>query len=53
VPGCQRDDQTAIKRPGRARCHNQTAIRHAREGRNGALDLAGVAQVDGVDFQLE
>ena len=30
----------------RARRHDQAAIRSAREGRDGALDLAGVAHVD-------
>ena len=30
----------------RAPCHDQAAIRRAREGRDGALDLAGVAHVD-------
>jgi Tripartite tricarboxylate transporter family receptor len=41
VASCQRNDQIAMKRHGRARRHDQTAIRSAREGRNGALDLAG------------
>jgi hypothetical protein len=41
VPGRQRDDQIAMKRRGPARWHDQTAIRSAREGRDGALDLAG------------
>ena len=31
-----------------ARRHDQTAIRGAREGRNGALDLADIARVDRV-----
>src|SRR5262245_25662672 len=30
--------------------HDQSAIRGAREGRNGALDLAGVAHVDRADL---
>ena len=50
VPGRQRDDQIAMKPRGRARRHDQAAIRSAREGRDGALDLAGVAHVDRVDL---
>ena len=46
VPGRQRDDQIAMNRRQRARRHDQAAIRGAREGRDGALDLAGVAHVD-------
>src|SRR6266700_4110862 len=34
----------------RARRHNQAAIRRARECRDGALDLAGVAYVDRADL---
>jgi hypothetical protein len=41
VSGRQRDDQVAMKPRGRARRHDQTAIRGACEGRDGALDLAG------------
>ena len=37
----------------RARRHDQTAIRRAREGRDGALDLAGVAHIDRVDLHPE
>ncbi|HEY5130994.1 MAG TPA: hypothetical protein VIJ35_27510 [Bradyrhizobium sp.] len=37
-----------MKRRGRARRHDQAAIRGAREGRDGALDLAGVAHIDRV-----
>jgi hypothetical protein len=43
VLGRQRDDQVAMNERQRARGHDQTAIRGAREGRDGALDLAGVA----------
>ena len=46
VPGRQRDDQIAMNHRQRARRHDQTAIRGAREGRDGALDLARVAHVD-------
>ena len=46
MPGRQRDDQIAMKRRRRARRHDQAAIRSAREGRDGTLDLAGVAHVD-------
>ena len=46
VPGRQRDDQIAMKLRQRARRHDQAAIRSAREGRDGALDLARVAHVD-------
>ena len=45
VPGRKRDDQIAMKHRQRAPCHDQTAIRGARECRDGALDLAGVADV--------
>ena len=46
VPGRQRDDQIAMNVRQRARRHDQAAIRAARECRDGALDLAGVAHVD-------
>jgi hypothetical protein len=46
VPGRQRDDQIAMKGRGHDRCHDPTAIRSSREGRDGALDLAGVAHID-------
>jgi hypothetical protein len=46
VPGRQRDDQIAMSARQRARRHDQAAIRGARECRDGALDLAGVAHVD-------
>ena len=37
----------------RARRHDQTAIRGAREGRDGALDLSGVAHVDWAQLHPE
>ena len=46
VPGGQCDDQFAITYRGSARRNDQTAIRRAREGRDGALDFVGVACVD-------
>ena len=53
MPGRQRDDQIAmnVRRP--ARCHDQTAIGGARERRDGALDLVGVAHVDRVHLHPE
>jgi hypothetical protein len=35
------------------RSRDQTAIRSAREGRDGALDLAGVAHIDRAQFHPE
>src|SRR5262249_49227515 len=52
VPDRQLDDQIAIKRRGGALRHDQSATRRAREGRDGTLDLAGVAHVDRVDPPL-
>ena len=52
MPGRQRDDQIAMKPSLPRRRHDQTAIRSAREGRDGALDLAGVAHVDRVTSTL-
>src|SRR5262249_58526234 len=46
VPGRKRDDQIAMNRRQRTRSHDQAAIRRAREGRDGAFDLDGVAHVD-------
>ena len=46
VPRRKRDDQIAMNQCRPARGHDQTAIRGAREGRDGALDLAGVALVE-------
>ena len=42
-----------MQRRRRARRHDQAAIRRAREGRDGALDLAGVAHVDRADLDPE
>ena len=46
VSGGQRDDQLAMSDRQHARRHNQANVRGAREGRDGALDLAGVAHAD-------
>ena len=46
VPGRQRDDQIAMNERRPARRHDQAAIRNAREGRDGALDVAGVTKAD-------
>ena len=46
MPGRKRDDQIAMNARQRARRHDQAAITGARECRDAALDLAGVAQVD-------
>ena len=53
VPGRQRDDQIAMRARQRARRHDQAAIRGAREGRDGALDLAGVAHIDRAHLHAE
>ena len=53
VLGSKCDDQTAINRRQSARRHDQTAIRGAREGRNGALYLPDTARVDRVYLQPE
>jgi len=45
VPGCERDDQIPMTDRQRARRHDQAAVRRAREGRDRALNLAGVAHV--------
>src|SRR5262249_28727286 len=36
-----------------AGCHDQAAARGAREGRDGAFDLTGIAHVDRSDLHLE
>jgi hypothetical protein len=43
VPGRKRGDQIAMNERQRAPRHYQAAIRGAREGRDSALELAGVA----------
>src|SRR5262249_49202406 len=53
VPSRQRDDQIVMQKPHRARRQNQTAVGRARECRDGALDLAGVAHIDRVDLHPE
>src|SRR5258706_11814084 len=47
VSGRQCDDQIAMNHRQPARRYNQTAIGYTREGRDGLLDLGGVAHVDG------
>jgi pimeloyl-ACP methyl ester carboxylesterase len=46
VPRSKRNDQITMNDRRRARRRDDAAIRDARERRNGALDLAGVAHVD-------
>jgi hypothetical protein len=46
VSGRQCDDQLAMTLRYRAGRDDQAAIRGAREGREGAFDLAGIAHVD-------
>jgi hypothetical protein len=46
VPGCQSDDQLAMRHRLRARRYDQAAIAGAREGRDSAPDLAGIADID-------
>src|SRR5262249_12651074 len=53
VPGGQRDDETTMNRRRCARCHDQTAIRGAGEGRDRPFDLAGVTYVDCVHLDTE
>jgi hypothetical protein len=53
VPGRKRDDQFAMNHCQRARRQNKTTVRRAREGRDGALDLAGIAHVDRADLHAE
>jgi hypothetical protein len=42
-----------MTRRGRACRHDQAATGRAREGRDGTLDLLGVAHVDGADLHPE
>src|SRR5262249_28415731 len=49
----QRDDQIAMNIGQRAARHDQATIRGARERRDGALDLAGVARVERAHLQTE
>ena len=53
MPGRQRDDQIAMNAASRARRHDQAAIRRAREGRDGALDLAASRTLTGLYFHPE
>ena len=46
MPSRQRNDQPAMKYRRRAPRHDQAAIRTLRERRDGALNLAGIAQVN-------
>src|SRR5262249_40646114 len=46
VPGRKGDDQSERRPRQRPPRHDQAAIRGAREGRSGALDLADVAQIE-------
>src|SRR5262249_61475968 len=51
--GRHRDDQMAVKLRKRSPRHDQAAIWVAREGREGALDLSGLAHTDGADLNPE
>jgi len=53
VPGRQRDDQIAMNRRQRAPCHDQAAIRAARESGDGALDLDRVVHLDRAQLHPE
>src|SRR5262249_6780916 len=53
MPGRERNYQLAMHRPCRGTRHNQAAIRLAREYRDGALDLAGIADIDGFHLNPE
>ena len=46
VPGGKRDNQVAMNVCQRAPGHDQTTVRGARKGRDGRLDLAGVAHIN-------
>ena len=49
MAGRQRDDQVAVNGGARASCHDQAAVAERANPVNGALDLASVAQVDGLN----
>ena len=53
MTGRQRDDQVAMNYRQRARRHDQAVIRPAREGRDGALDLAGVVHINRVQLDAK
>src|SRR5439155_18905702 len=53
VLGRQRDDQIAMTLRQLASRQDQTGIRRAREGRDGALDLGRIADVDRDDLHPE
>ena len=53
VPRRKRDDQTAINKTRPAGGHDQSTIWGSREGRDDALDLAGVALVERADLHPE
>jgi hypothetical protein len=53
VPSRKRDDQVAMNDRQWTPGHDQTAIRGACKGRDGALNLAGVAHVDRNYFHAE
>ena len=50
VLGCKADNQVAMKHGRRARKHDLTAIRLARESSDGALHLADIARVNQVQL---
>ena len=53
MPGRQRDDQIAMNERQPACRHDQAAAGGAREGRNCAFDLGGVAHVDRANLHPE
>ena len=53
VPGRKRHDQLAMTLRRCARRHDQAAVRRAREGCDGALDLGRMADVDRIDLEPE
>src|SRR5262249_7266806 len=53
VPGRKPDDQIAMDQCQRAPRNDQAAVRAARESRNRALDLTGIAHVDWGQFDAE
>ena len=52
MPGRKLNDQVAVNDRRRVRCNNQAAIRRVRKGGDRALDLGGVAQIEGICLDL-
>src|SRR5262249_41429976 len=53
VSGRKRDYQIAMADRCSARRYDQASVRSAREGGDGALDLAGIAHIERIDFHGE